>query len=217
MAKKRTDIQDPATIKSDEAATGTEFPQQEGSPNVDRTGPARTKRSLTLPLKEDGTVDWDSMRDTTASKLRAAIGAADMPAQVSGLTVNKETVEALFDGLGSLEEWIAVRFFGIDGDIAHAVVPYSPAQKEQIVPPASKLINKYSKGALKWQDEATFAFIMYNMLSAKIQQCAFLMEQRIQGRIKQEQEDAAKRGLRVTSPIEVPVNESIEGVSKNEN
>jgi hypothetical protein len=62
---------------------------------------------ISVPLKPDGSIDWDAMRPTTQERIRKAIGAAPASAAPSGLAT-PALVRALVSSVSSIAVGVAV-------------------------------------------------------------------------------------------------------------
>jgi hypothetical protein len=160
-------------------------------------GEEKTPRPrLSVNLKDDGTFDWDSMRDASRDKLLAALQ-QDMRARsiVVGvseqdapplLLFDKRTIGALYDGLGGLETMLFT-WRGIPRHIAAHVFPYTDQEKDFLYEPTSKVISKHAPDVLvKFQDEFALGLVLFQVTSMKLQTAQQLMkEERERGPVVQ--------------------------------
>lgn len=161
----------PKRRAKEEVSAGPEQPETTGvvSSGVDVPPPPTSiddgrKKSLNIPLRDDGTVDFDGMRPSTREKYEKAVG----PATAAPVTLlTGSDVAPLFDGLGTLQAWCAVKFFGIPADLARAL-QYDKEEKEMLCEPSARIIQKHLPAMSKWKDEAAVLFLLYSITQQKI-------------------------------------------------
>lgn len=159
------------------------------SPAAGEPGEKKRAATLSIPLKEDGSIDTENMRDSTKEKLQRAMSTAPV-SLVVGESLKPEDVIPLLDALGAIKRWAAIKFFGIDTGVA-AVQLYSPGEKEITAPPLAKVIGKYIPAVSKYADEAALILTLYAIESDKWQRMVAM-----QAELNQARANAAARDAR---------------------
>jgi hypothetical protein len=153
-------------------------PAREEPAETSNTTPSR----IAIPLRNDGSIDLDSMRESTKEKLRAAIGATpgmgsggSAPAQVA--VFPPQMVFALYGAMGAAESLVAQRVGKVPREIADRVFTYSPQEMELLVPPTSRVLQKYAaEWMIKYQDEIALAVLLTSVTMAKVNACIMLQK-----------------------------------------
>jgi len=122
---------------------------------VDRAESEAKRKTISIPLKEDGTIDTETMRESTREKLTKALGASPL---VGSFSVDDAAI--IYDGLGSLEAWAAVKFFGVEPELAKLFL-YSQEEKQVLAEPTAKVLSKYMPNVGRFKDEATLILSLY--------------------------------------------------------
>lgn len=166
-------------------ATGTEGEAENTEREERRTSSeVRPDRiQLSFDVNEDGTVDYSSMREKTKNKMRQVFSD---PALADFLSVNRVSsggtgnsevtifqpgvVSGFYDMLGALESEVMPMFFPkVQRDIWKKVFTYTPEEKAALVPPTSRVLEKYAgPWLIKWQDEIALAGILITMTVTKV-------------------------------------------------
>jgi hypothetical protein len=129
---------------------------------------------LQVSLKDDGSIDWEAMRDSTREKVKQAFrstpGLNDGPAAQPPIQMfNPAMVSGMYDMLGSIEATVAERFGKIPQPIAQRVFAYTPAEKEMLAGPTARVLNKYIPDwMIKYQDEIALASTLIAITNAKV-------------------------------------------------
>jgi hypothetical protein len=168
--------------KPEEKKPETLFPNEPEKPEESASG-YRPGSKISIPLKEDGTLDLDSMRDKTTERLRAAIAGtpAFMP-PASGQTVSPpippEMIGAFYMGVGAVESIVAQWFGKVPKHIADRVFTYTPTELTLLTPPTTRVFAKYASGwFLKYQDEIVLTGLLLSVTLSKVNACTMLMKQ----------------------------------------
>lgn len=159
--QKRNDIDSPVPGYEGGGTTGPEAGEPVSS---EVSEDKKSRKVLTIPLNDDGTANLEGMRDSTNEKLRKALGVESISATP---TFSVEDVSFLYDGLGGIESWFFVKFFGVPQDLANVFL-YTPQDKEALGPPTAKLAAKYLPAMYKYKDEAALVMALYAIHQAKL-------------------------------------------------
>lgn len=136
-------------------------------------------KRISLKLKDDNSIDLESLRGSTAKTLREAIKAtAARPdgAKALGLSgdaapelmFTPEFCGTIYSGVGFVESLLAQRFFAIDADIAKSVFVYSDEERKLLGEPTAIVLSKYAPtGAGKYKDELQLASLLLGITAAK--------------------------------------------------
>lgn len=116
--------------------------------------PATSARRMSFPVDEDGVIQWQSMRPSTAAELKAIfkqvledasftkeLGLAPQPVIE---IFDEGWCGTIYDALGAVESVIAQKLYGIPPEIAREVFTYSEIEKQKLAGPTVKVINKYA-------------------------------------------------------------------------
>ena len=132
---------------------------------------------LSMPLKDDQTIDWERMRAGTKEKLLrdpklremltpSSAGKSELP---QAAAIPPVAVHVVLDLLGSIEQLIAVKVTGCQPEAA-AIFRYSTDVKRAIEEPGSRLLGKYlGSNITLWADEIAVAGILTTDFLAKLQ------------------------------------------------
>jgi len=139
--------------------------------NVDEI-PTKAER-ISLKLKDDGTVDWDSHRGDTRERIVKAFAndaetlrmiGLSSPLLPAGQGVTDENARAILKGLATVDAmlfgFVSSTFFKfhIEPKVSAQCFQFTDAQLDEMAPRAARLANKYSSAAmLKYQDEIALA------------------------------------------------------------
>lgn len=125
-------------------------------------------RRVTVPLTDDGRIDWDRMpaaqRDQVDSAVRREVpGATPEPAAA---LVDDAIVGMLYDAISSVGVTIA-RAAGYSVDTA-ALMKIQAEEKAALVPMTNKVLAKYSGVLGAYQDEIMLSVCLGSILMAKV-------------------------------------------------
>jgi hypothetical protein len=150
--------------------------------NVD--APESKAERLSLKLKDDGTVDWDSHRGETREKIIKAFAndaetlrmiGLSSPLMPDGQGITDENARMALSLLakanGILIPMASKMFFRfqIEPQIAAKSFEFTEVQLNEMAPRAARIANKYSSAAmLKFQDEIALASMFALYLSEQI-------------------------------------------------
>jgi hypothetical protein len=129
---------------------------------------------LQVALKDDGSIDLDSMRDSTKEKLRQAISSTPgvMPASVassSTMLFPPQVILAMYGMLGTAEAMIAQYVGKIPKEIADRVFIYTPEEIAALTPVTSRVLQKYAADWLiKYADEIALGTMLTTMTVQKV-------------------------------------------------
>jgi hypothetical protein len=170
MAKKPTDKKPVLVKPTPERETLASEPDNESA--IDSR--------LSIPFDKDGIVLLDNMRDKTRAKLKelltdeklaSALGVnAGDGASASGMALPPEMMYPFVSGLSIIEVLIVAKSTNAPREMVERIAPYSREEANQIAPLLAKILHKYAGGVLsKYGEEATLAFLLVTMTTAKIQ------------------------------------------------
>lgn len=136
----------------------------------------RPGSKVVLTLKEDGSIDLDSMRDSTQAKLKEALGKTPAFKQEKAPTpdvvvevFHPEMVKGLYSLLGSIESMMAQKYGKISPDVARKVFAYTDPEIAALKGPTVRIMNKYAADwMIKYQDEITLFSLLGSMTVAKV-------------------------------------------------
>jgi hypothetical protein len=127
---------------------------------------------LQVSLKEDGSIDWDTMRESTKEKVKQMIRSSGIPGngvQAEAQMFNPQMVSGMYDMLGAIEATVAQRFGKIPPHIAKQVFTYTSAEKQSLEGPTIRVLNKYIPDwMIKYQDEIALASTLIALTTAKV-------------------------------------------------
>jgi hypothetical protein len=160
---------------------------------------------------EDGKIQWDRMRESTREQMKALLANKEVLEQlgISKAEVIAPGIEvfdpswcgALYDGLGTVEQIIATRFFKASPKVAAEVFTYSKVEKDKLAEPTAKVINKYApEWLIRFKDEIALAGLLVSMTMAKIAALSALMQLEIQLERAKAQQSAPVNGKTETPP-----------------
>jgi hypothetical protein len=135
--------------------------------NVDE--PEGRAERISIKLKEDGAVDWDSMRGETREKVVSAFANDPEALRLIGLKstilptgqgITEENAKAALQALASVDRMLVPLVLRvtlkvkIEPQVAAQCFAFNEDQLKEMSPRAARLANKYSSAAiLKYQDE----------------------------------------------------------------
>ena len=148
------------------------------------------KNRVTVPLTDDGKIDYEACKADMLAKLRGLVSDPET-AQALGLTpkqaaeiITEEDVYQLLDLLGGIEGLIFAKLGNIDADIAAKHAYWTPEQKKLIGKPAQNVVAKHAGSLgwyLRWRDEIALSLLMIAITRAKYQGAKIEMQQRRDG------------------------------------
>lgn len=161
----------PETEKPRETFVVGETPIAQNPAPVEQGNGYKAGSKLQISLNEDGSIDWESMRDSTKEKVRAAIRSSNIgtAATPEVLMFNPAMVSGMYDMLGAIEATVAQRFGKIPAHVAKACFTYTPAEKQALEGPTVRVLNKYIPDwMIKYQDEIALASTLIALTTAKV-------------------------------------------------
>jgi hypothetical protein len=139
---------------------------------------------ISLKLKDDGLVDWDSHRSDTKEKIVAALKNDPVVLRALGLGVpegiTEENAHAALKGLAQVDAILVsiVMKFGFKMPLdppALEAFEFTRSQLDEMVPRAARIANKYATGAvLKYQDEIALVGMFGMYLSEQIKKAVMV-------------------------------------------
>jgi len=146
------------------------------SPSEPAADTRDAKPRLSMPLTDQGKIDWASMRPSTRDQwldllrndpqLGAGTGAARSSGD--GDIFSAPMAGMLFDMLGNAEVAITMNVYHCSREDA-AIMLYSEQEKAYLTGPLLKVLNKYGASWLsKWGDEIMLAGLMVSVHLPKI-------------------------------------------------
>jgi hypothetical protein len=93
------------------------------------------------------------------------------------VTISPAETAFVYDGLGTLEAWVAVRFFGVPQDLA-AMLHYTADEKAMLSEPTAKVLSKYLPAMGRFKDEAALIFGLVAIHQAKMAHIGAVMAKR---------------------------------------
>lgn len=142
------------------------------NPVIQETPQQKVKPKISIPINEDGSFDFTSMRDATKERLRAAVASSPSlfpsgPAEV--MMFPPQVINVMYGAIGATESMLAQRMGKIPKPIADQVFSYTPQELELLYPPTAKVLQKYaSEWMIKYQDEIALATLLTSMTVAKV-------------------------------------------------
>lgn len=167
--------------------------QQQGDAFVRRDvdEPQTKAERISLKLKDDGLIDWESHRGDTKERIVKAFAndaealrliGLQSPLLPAGQGVTEENATAALNALAALDAMLipfAVKIFTkmqIERPVAVKAFTFSDKELKEMAPRAARLANKYSSAAmLKYQDEIALLGMFGLYLSQQVQ-LAVLMQ-----------------------------------------
>lgn len=168
----------------------------------------RPGSKIQITLKEDGTIDLESMRASTRERLEKALSntsgfssAVSPGAKGEDLSFGEDEANTLLDLMGTIDATAASAIYKIPSEITTKAFTFTPYHREKINPPLARVINKWAPSALKqWKDEIGLGIILVSTVNAQIRLMHMLDEQK-------KRNIAAPRGPAPVTPIKEPVAE----------
>lgn len=115
-----------------------------------------------IPLSTDGKILWDALTPELQAQLRSLVGSSEV--------IPPEFCGKIYDALGKVLTFCAVKFKGVPADIASEALTFNEAEKKQLNPPTAKIVNKYAPAWLiKFQDEIALGLLFTTIVSVKMQ------------------------------------------------
>jgi hypothetical protein len=128
------------------------------------TGAPRER--IAILLREDGSVDLGSMRDTTRQKFKDALTKTaelkeSAPVASSPDDLPDAAIGAIYNILGTLETMAAARWCG--PEIAARYMPFSEQEIAILTDPTKRVLIKHVGTLGKWQDETALVMILVQL------------------------------------------------------
>lgn len=162
--------------------------------------------NISIPLKEDGSIDLERMRDKTKGKLKAALQSTPgLNESAPTATVEQvyifppQAIHAMYAATGMLEAVLAVRFFKVPEPLAKATFAYTAQELAVLTPPTERVLTKYaSEWMLKYKDEIALATLLTSITISKIN--AVMMASRMYPASQPKSEPEPEKGEGVSNP-----------------
>ena len=142
-------------------------------------------RRISVELNDDGSVAWNSMRETNVIEFRTLLNRAEIKEEFKDKTAplfSAESCYGFYDLFGKMLAFGASKWKDIPPDIAIEAFSFSDADKKILAEPTVKVLNKYAPTwAIKYQDEITLAFLMISVINSKMMLARALTESRQSG------------------------------------
>lgn len=120
----------------------------------------------------------DPAADTEAKRGRGRPpGSTSKKAAEPVVTISAGEVGFVYDGLGALKMWVAVKFFGVPPDLA-GVLSYTEEDKARVAEPTARVLSKLLPSLGKYKDEAALILGLYDIEQSKIMRLNALMAER---------------------------------------
>jgi hypothetical protein len=138
---------------------------------------------LSFDLKPDGSPDFSSMREKTKERMRDVFSNPLLGEQLGIRTLpppsdvfHPSMISGMYDMLGTIEQSLFPMFFPkVSEHIWKRVFTYTPEEKAALVPPTTRVINKYaSEWMIRWQDEIMLATLLVTITTAKVNAAVML-------------------------------------------
>lgn len=153
------------------------------------TASQKVNDRISFYIGEDGLPQWDRISPKTIDQLRSILNSSDA---VERLGVKRETVKeahelgfdateanALLDLLEILKAAGASKIFDVPHEITSRAFKDTELQRSKMVPPITKVLNKWGPSLLKtWKDEIGAAIIFVSVTNAQTQMMRHLDAQR---------------------------------------
>jgi|SRR5579859_1963651 len=163
------------TSKKSAPAEATPEPQIEEVPKGER---------FSFPLTPEGKIDFSSMRDKSREKMKSLLSDPEV-AQILGGSASPAAevqmfhpaiVSGLYDMVGVMEATMLPMFFPkVPPEIFKQVFTYTPQEKELLIPPTTRVLNKYAASwMIKYQDEIALGTLLVSMTVAKVNAAVML-------------------------------------------
>lgn len=143
------------------------------NPVIQEERETRFKPKISLPINEDGSFDFSTMREATKERLRAAVASSpslfpsSAPSEV--MLFPPQVIAVMYGAIGATESMLAQRMGKIPKQIADSVFTYTPQELELLYPPTARVLQKYaSEWMIKYQDEIALATLLVSMTVAKV-------------------------------------------------
>lgn len=144
-------------------------------PPIRRPDSGEQKR-ITMPLRADGSVAVDRMRDDTKQQLARMLQSPelakelglDAPIHNGAVAMFEDLCDPLINALDTLNMLALLQITKPDPAVLREFGHYSDREKGAIKKPLAKVLAKYSGGALeKWGDEIGLCVLLVSLTSAK--------------------------------------------------
>jgi hypothetical protein len=131
-----------------------------------------TKDRISFALTPDGRLDPGARKDTVErlkaffkdEENRKALGISEEAASL----ITEEDVSQIYDALSAIEVMLAP-MMRIDKDIAAHVLPWTPQEKQMLVPPTQRVLAKHAPAwFFLWKDEVALLIMLASMVRMKV-------------------------------------------------
>lgn len=170
--------------KIDRRTPNDRKPVPEPKPETSVSAPSDTKPAkpevdrLTIPIKSDGSPDFESMREKTKERVKKLVTDPEVARKLGisaesapvGSAVPPFVAHVAIHALGQLDTIIIARTTNAPPEILAAVGPYTPEQVELLAPAMDRVLNKYGGSLVgKWGDELGLAALLVSITMRKIE------------------------------------------------
>lgn len=208
MKTKRTklSLENAPEIPAKATATVIDAPTETEAEKVER---------ISIPLTPNGTIAFDSIRQSTREKLKNILSNPDtaknlglsesQAAAVAKVEVfDEQWCGAIFDTIGRIESFAAQRMYKFPPEIADKAFSYSALEKEKLSGPMARVINKYAPTWFEqYKDEVALAMLFVTITAVKFQMAKTMME--MQAKVTKDVSPAP-----APAPISLETKESIQ-------
>jgi hypothetical protein len=185
MKTKRSKISTSVPFSDDKAPganSGSEANSGESS-----TGGRRV--SVAWIVNEDGTVNFDSMRETTRKQLKDFLNDKKVKQTFGFAEASQETGSAdffpekfcgsLYDALGTIMALLAARFYKLSYEDCKACLAFSEMEKQVLAEPTAAVINKYAADwMVKFKEEFALLLLLGSLTLGKLTALRMVVDSR---------------------------------------
>ena len=200
---------DPAAAPDAFELTAGAGPESSPAPAPAPSAPTEKAGVLNIPITADGGPAWESMRESTKSRVMMMI-------QKGGVSLdNHESVESfkglspmLWQTLSTLTTWAATRRLknGEDDVLAKRIADvcaYSKQELEALEGPTAAILAKYAPMQTKWTVEINFAMAVVSVHTQKVMVIQALLSEYIKQREEKARTSTPNASVR-PGPVPVP-------------
>jgi len=185
--------------------------ESEGAGQLEPEAPKGSERkTVSWYVDSAGVIQWDRVRDATKDQLRDLFKS---PTTLEKLGLNPEEPAApveffdpewcdeLYDTLGKIEAFGAVRFWKVNPEIASKVFTYTEKEKDKLRGPTSRVVNKYvAEWMIRFKDEIALALLLFAMTANKIAMLNGVLQ--IQAAMDKQAAERAKVQAQAPQPVQ---------------
>lgn len=128
-------------------------------------------QKLIIPLKEDGTVDLERMRESTKQRLFQAVAGLEAQAEedlAEQARALKAVVPAIYKVLGTIEGLVASWVTKVPREEAIRIFDYGPGEIQALSEPTANILAKHASNIAAYKDEISLALILTAIHQEKI-------------------------------------------------